>query len=38
VPDLIRFCERYGLVMTTVADLARYRFDAADSPALATGR
>jgi 3,4-dihydroxy-2-butanone 4-phosphate synthase/GTP cyclohydrolase II len=27
VPDLIRFCERHDLVMTTVADLARYRFD-----------
>ena len=28
VPDLGRFCERHGLVMVTVADLARYRFDA----------
>ena len=27
VPDLIRFCEKHGLVMVTVADLARYRFD-----------
>jgi 3,4-dihydroxy 2-butanone 4-phosphate synthase / GTP cyclohydrolase II len=27
VPDLIRFCERHDLVMTTVADLARYRFE-----------
>jgi len=27
VPDLIRFCERHDLVMITVADLARYRFD-----------
>ena len=27
VPDLGRFCERHGLVMVTVADLARYRFE-----------
>jgi len=27
VPDLIRFCEQHNLVMVTVADLARYRFD-----------
>jgi 3,4-dihydroxy-2-butanone 4-phosphate synthase len=27
VPDLIRFCKRHGLVMVTVADLARYRLD-----------
>ena len=27
VPDLIRFCERHDLVMTTVAELARYRFE-----------
>ena len=27
VPDLIRFCERHDLIMITVADLARYRFD-----------
>ncbi|HST12349.1 MAG TPA: 3,4-dihydroxy-2-butanone-4-phosphate synthase [Terriglobales bacterium] len=27
VPDLIRFCKRHGLVMITVAELARYRFD-----------
>jgi 3,4-dihydroxy 2-butanone 4-phosphate synthase/GTP cyclohydrolase II len=28
VPDLIRFCKKHDLVMITVADLARYRFDA----------
>ena len=27
VPDLIKFCENHDLVMITVADLARYRFD-----------
>jgi 3,4-dihydroxy 2-butanone 4-phosphate synthase/GTP cyclohydrolase II len=27
VPDLIRFCETHGLVMITVADLARYRLE-----------
>jgi len=27
VPDLIRFCEQHNLVMVTVADLARYRFE-----------
>jgi 3,4-dihydroxy-2-butanone 4-phosphate synthase/GTP cyclohydrolase II len=27
VPDLVRFCERHGLVMVTVADLARYRIE-----------
>ncbi len=27
VPDLIRFCKRHGLVMVTVADLARYRLE-----------
>jgi 3,4-dihydroxy-2-butanone 4-phosphate synthase/GTP cyclohydrolase II len=27
VPDLIRFCRKHGLAMTTVADVARYRFD-----------
>jgi 3,4-dihydroxy 2-butanone 4-phosphate synthase/GTP cyclohydrolase II len=25
VPDLVRFCKRHGLVMVTVADLARCR-------------
>lgn len=28
VPDLVRFCKRHGLLMITVADLARYRLDA----------
>ena len=28
VPDLIRFCKKHDLVMITVADLARHRFDA----------
>ena len=28
VPDLIRFCTRHGLLMITVADLARYRLEA----------
>jgi 3,4-dihydroxy 2-butanone 4-phosphate synthase/GTP cyclohydrolase II len=28
VPDLVRFCEKHGLLMITVADLARYRLDA----------
>ena len=27
VPDLIRFCRKNGLVMITVAELARYRFE-----------
>ena len=27
VPDLIRFCKKHGLVMVTVADLARYRLE-----------
>jgi 3,4-dihydroxy 2-butanone 4-phosphate synthase/GTP cyclohydrolase II len=27
VPDLVRFCRRHKLVMITVAELARYRFD-----------
>ena len=27
VPDLTRFCETHGLVMITVADLARYRLE-----------
>src|SRR6201999_2841528 len=27
VPDLIRFCRRHGLMMITVADLARHRFE-----------
>jgi 3,4-dihydroxy-2-butanone 4-phosphate synthase/GTP cyclohydrolase II len=28
VPDLIQFCKTHGLVMVTVADLARYRLEA----------
>src|SRR4029077_3006083 len=27
VPDLIRFCKQHDLVMITVSELARYRFD-----------
>ncbi len=27
VPDLIRFCQKHDLVMITVAELARYRFE-----------
>src|SRR4029077_9206608 len=27
LPDLIGFCQEHGLLMITVADLARYRFD-----------
>jgi 3,4-dihydroxy-2-butanone 4-phosphate synthase/GTP cyclohydrolase II len=27
LPDLVRFCKRHGLVMITVADIARYRFE-----------
>ncbi|MDX6713086.1 MAG: 3,4-dihydroxy 2-butanone 4-phosphate synthase / cyclohydrolase [Blastocatellia bacterium] len=27
VPDLVRFCKTHNLVMITVADLARYRFE-----------
>lgn len=27
VPDLIEFCQKHDLVMVTVAELARYRFD-----------
>jgi len=45
VPDLIRFCERHNLLMVSVADLARYRFDldfdrrtALPTCALASGR
>jgi 3,4-dihydroxy-2-butanone 4-phosphate synthase/GTP cyclohydrolase II len=34
VPDLIRFCERHDLVMTTIADLARYRFELDSDGAL----
>jgi 3,4-dihydroxy-2-butanone 4-phosphate synthase/GTP cyclohydrolase II len=34
VPDLIRFCQRHGLLMITVADLARYRIEVADDDTL----
>jgi 3,4-dihydroxy-2-butanone 4-phosphate synthase len=34
VPDLIRFCKKHDLVMITVAELARYRFDLDDEGAL----
>jgi 3,4-dihydroxy-2-butanone 4-phosphate synthase/GTP cyclohydrolase II len=34
VPDLIRFCRRHGLLMITVADLARYRIEMADDDPL----
>jgi 3,4-dihydroxy-2-butanone 4-phosphate synthase/GTP cyclohydrolase II len=27
IPDLIRFCKKHNLLMITVADLARYRFE-----------
>jgi 3,4-dihydroxy 2-butanone 4-phosphate synthase/GTP cyclohydrolase II len=30
LPDLIRFCQRHGILMITVADLARYRLEADD--------
>jgi len=36
VPDLIRFCRKHGLLMITVADLARYRFDRDYEEALVT--
>src|SRR5262245_10576760 len=35
VPDLIQFCNKHGLLMITVADLARYRFDCEYDEALA---
>ncbi len=34
VPDLIRFCKKHDLVMITVAELARYRFDLDNEGAL----
>jgi hypothetical protein len=36
VPDLIRFCRKHGLLMITVAELARYRFDCDYEEALLT--
>jgi 3,4-dihydroxy-2-butanone 4-phosphate synthase/GTP cyclohydrolase II len=39
VPDLIRFCKTHGLVMVTVADLARYRLESEfDGSLWALGR
>ena len=35
VPDLTKFCQEHGLVMITVADLARFRFGSNDETALA---
>jgi 3,4-dihydroxy-2-butanone 4-phosphate synthase/GTP cyclohydrolase II len=35
VPDLIAFCEKHKLLMVTVADLARYRFELDEHGALA---
>jgi 3,4-dihydroxy-2-butanone 4-phosphate synthase len=39
VPDLVQFCQKHGLLMITVADLARYRLDAdfEDSLAVSSG-
>src|ERR1044072_1849297 len=34
VPDLIRFCKKHGLLMITVAELARHRFDCEYDEAL----
>src|SRR5262245_33869770 len=38
VPDLIRFCEKHDLLMVTVADLARFRLQAAEQQATVTNR
>jgi 3,4-dihydroxy 2-butanone 4-phosphate synthase/GTP cyclohydrolase II len=35
VPDLVRFCKKHGLMMITVADLARYRLAADDLQSIA---
>ena len=35
LPDLMRFCRKHGLVMVTVADLARYRLETDDDESLA---
>ena len=35
VPELIQFCKKHGLLMITVAELARYRFDFDYEAALA---
>jgi 3,4-dihydroxy-2-butanone 4-phosphate synthase/GTP cyclohydrolase II len=38
VPDLVRFCRTHGLLMITVADLARYRLESdCDESVYATG-
>jgi len=37
IPDLVRFCETHGLVMITVADLARYRFEAEEDALALVG-
>ncbi len=37
IPDLVRFCEAHGLVMITVADLARYRLEAEDDAQVLAG-
>jgi len=35
VPDLVRFCKKHGLLMISVAELARYRMEAGFEGALA---
>jgi 3,4-dihydroxy-2-butanone 4-phosphate synthase len=35
LPDLARFCKRHGLLMVSVADLARYRLDTEPEEAIA---
>jgi 3,4-dihydroxy 2-butanone 4-phosphate synthase/GTP cyclohydrolase II len=35
VPDLVRFCKKHGLMMITVADLARYRLESKDDQSVA---
>jgi hypothetical protein len=34
-PDLARFCRKHGLLMVSVADLARYRMELEDEASLA---
>ena len=36
LPDLIKFCKKHNLLMTTVAELARYRFDIDFEESIAT--
>jgi 3,4-dihydroxy-2-butanone 4-phosphate synthase/GTP cyclohydrolase II len=38
VPDLIRFCKKHDLLMITVADLARYRFEIEFEESLGLGK